>query len=269
MPTPPDDLVATLRAAGCVFAEDEAALLVDAAPPGPERDALVARRVAGEPLEHVLGCVEFDGATVLLGPGVFVPRQRSVLLVELAAALAPRIVVDLCCGSGALGLAIARRCPGAVVHAADVDDEAARWAQLNLAPVGGHAYAGDLDAPLPSTLRGRVDVLVANVPYVPSDAVADLPPEAREHEPLRALDGGDDGLDVLRLVAARAPRWLRPGGALLSEVGDDQVEPALALLDDAGLAPAVHRDDERGALAVSGTSTAGGTAGGTERVRRT
>ena len=101
------------------------------------------------------------------------------------------------------------------MHAADIDPAAVRCARRNLGPAGGQVYQGDLYGPLPAGLRGRVDILLANVPYVPTSDVALLPPEAREHEARVALDGGPDGLDVLRRVAAGAPAWLAPGGHLL------------------------------------------------------
>lgn len=249
------DLVARLRAAGCVFAEEEAALLESAARSPEELAALTRRRIAGEPLEQVLGWVDFDGGRVALDPGVFVPRQRTAYLVELAAErLTPRsTVVDLCCGSGALGLALARRHPGLTLVAADVDPRAVACAARNLAAVGGTAVAGDLDAPLPDALRGRVDVIVANVPYVPTAAVALMPPESRDHEPRGTVDGGADGLDLLRRVAALAPRWLRPGGAVLSEVADgDQADAARAAYAAAGLEARLDHDDEREATVVTG-----------------
>jgi release factor glutamine methyltransferase len=123
------------------------------------------------------------------------------------------------------------------LHAADVEPAAVRCARRNLGPLGAAVYEGDLFAPLPRSLRGRVNVLVANVPYVPSEALALLPPEAREHEPRRALDGGRDGLDVLRRVAAEAPHWLTPGGVLLSEASEGQSAAAAAVLASEGLAP--------------------------------
>lgn len=249
------DLVARLRAAGCVFAEDEAALLGSAARSPEELEALTLRRIAGEPLEHVVGWVDFDGGRVALDPGVFVPRQRTAYLVELAASrLTPAsTVVDLCCGSGALGLALARRHPGLTVVAADVDPVAVACAARNLAAVGGTAVTGDLDAPLPDALYGRVDVIVANVPYVPTDAVALMPPESRDHEPRGTVDGGADGLDLLRRVAALAPHWLRPGGTVLSEVAAGaQADAARTAYAAAGLDARVEHDPEREATVVSG-----------------
>ncbi|MDZ5619569.1 putative protein N(5)-glutamine methyltransferase [Nocardioides bizhenqiangii] len=249
-----DDLVLRLRAAGCVFAEDEARLLLDAAN-GSLLEALVARRVAGQPLEHVVGWVDFAGVRVALDPGVFIPRQRTTFLVDLATEVltGDGVVVDLCCGSGALGLALAHRRPGIELHAADLDPEAVACARRNLGPVGGTVHHGDLDAPLPERLRGRVDVLVANVPYVPSADIALMPPESRDHEPRATVDGGADGLDVVRRLAAIAPGWLAPGGTVFVETGTDQAPPAVAALASAGLDARVHHDDDRDATVVAST----------------
>ena len=255
----PSAVVSRLRAAGCVFAEDEARLLLDATSSAAELTALVDRRVAGEPLEHLLGWVEFCGLRVAVDPGVFVPRRRTGFLVEQALAQAvararPRaVVVDLCCGSGALGLAVAAGLPGIELHAADVDPAAVACARRNLATVGGLVHEGDLFDALPAELRGRVDVLVANVPYVPSAEIAWMPPEARDHEPRVALDGGADGLDVARRVIAGAPEWLAPGGSLLFETSEDQAPIAIALIAAGGLVPRVADDDELGATVVVGT----------------
>ena len=244
--------MAALRAAGCVFAEDEARLLVDA--PGDLR-ALVARRVAGEPLEHLLGWAEFAGRRVAVAPGVFVPRRRTELLVDLAVArVAPGgVVVELCCGVAAVATVLAERVPGLTLHAVDVDPAAVACARRNL--VGGHVHLGDLDAPLPLDLAGRVDVLVANAPYVPTRAIALMPPEAREHEPAVALDGGADGLDVQRRVAAAAPRWLAPGGTLLIETSVGQAPGTANAMIAAGLVAHVERDDDRDATAVVGVAS--------------
>ena len=234
---PPDPLVARLRAAGCVFAEDEARLLRAAAGSPAELDELAARRVDGAPLEALLGWAEFCGLRIAVDPGVFVPRQRTAFLVAQALQRAGpgAVVVDLCCGTGAIGAAIAAAVPGVEVHAADVDPAAVACARRNLPRV----YQGDLYAALPERLRGRVDLLVVNAPYVPTAAIATMPPEARDHEPRVALDGGPDGLDVQRRVAADAPAWLRPGGALLIETGADQAPHTAELFADAGLVPRV------------------------------
>jgi release factor glutamine methyltransferase len=252
-----DAVIARLRAAGCVFAEDEARLLLtEAGSPG-ELDVLVARRAAGEPLEHVLGWAEFSGLRIAVCSGVFVPRRRTERLVEEAVALARpgAVVVDLCCGSGALGVAVATAVPRVELHAADVDPAAAACAAGNVAAVGGRAYEGDLFAALPAGLRGRVDLLLANVPYVPSHAIALMPPEARLHEARVALDGGADGLDVARRVVAEAPRWLASGGSLLFETSEDQAADAGAAVTAAGLRARVVTDDDRGATVVVGTRT--------------
>jgi release factor glutamine methyltransferase len=245
-------LVARLRAAGCVFAEQEARLLVDAARTPGDLTALVERRVAGVPLEHVLGWVEFCGRRVTVDPGVFVPRRRTGLLVQQAAALVrPRaVVVDLCCGSGAVGAALAATSDGVELHAVDVDAAAVRCARRNLAGLGGRVYRGDLYAALPGALRGRVGVLVANAPYVPSGHVVLLPPEARDHEPRVAVDGGADGLDVVRRVTAGAVSWLTPGGHLLVETSRDQAPRTSALCADAGLRPRVVRSRSLDATVV-------------------
>lgn len=247
-------IVERLRAAGCVFAEEEADILVGSAQtPAALRD-MVERRVAGLPLEHVVGWVEFCGLRIAIDPGVFVPRRRTELLVRRAVALtAPgATVVDLACGCGALGLAVARLVGGVELHAVDIQPAALRCVRRNLAAVGGRVYAGDLYEPLPARLRGRARLVVANVPYVPTGALALLPPEARDHEPRVALDGGPDGLDVLRRVAAGAPGWLAPGGHLLVETGEDQVAAALAAFAGAGLVPALARDEALGATVVIG-----------------
>jgi release factor glutamine methyltransferase len=274
--------VAALRAAGCVFAEDEAALLLDAAT-GPDDLAFrLSRRVAGIPLEYVLGWAAFAGLRIAVDEAVFVPRHRTELLVDLATELALTrlgeaghlVVVDLCCGTGALGAALASRLPGPAtvpvprldpggdpgaraaltgaleLHVADIDPVAVRCAARNVAPLGGQAHVGDLYAALPAALRGRVDVLLANAPYVPTGAIALMPPEARDHEPPVALDGGADGLDVLRRVLAGAGEWLAPGGHVLVEAGEDQIDALLAAVAVEGLSGRVVHDDEGEATAV-------------------
>jgi release factor glutamine methyltransferase len=258
-PLPAPDVTARLRAAGCVFAEDEARLLIGTARTPAELADMVERRVAGIPLEHVLGWAEFAGLRIAVDPGVFVPRRRTELLAREAAALARpgAVVVDLCCGSGAVGVAVAGTVPGIELHAADVDPAAVRCARRNVAAVGGLVYEGDLDAPLPPTLRGRVDVLLANAPYVPTDAVGLMPPEARLHEPRVALDGGPDGLDIQRRVAAAAPRWLRPGGHLLIETSERQAAHTAAAITAAGLTARVVHDAELDATVVIGHRPAG------------
>ncbi|MFC3996990.1 putative protein N(5)-glutamine methyltransferase [Nocardiopsis sediminis] len=265
----PSAIAAALRDAGCVFAEDEARLLAAAARTPARLAAMVAQRVSGRPLEHVIGRAEFCGLRIAVDPGVFVPRRRTEFLARQAVSLARRAaapdgrpipsrsgapaVVDLCCGSGAVGVTVATELGRAELHAADIDPAAVRCARRNVVPLGGRVYEGDLYDALPSTLRGRVDVLIANVPYVPTAAVALLPPEARLHEPRTALDGGADGLDLLRRVAARAPEWLAPGGHLLVETGDDQAPAAVAACDRSGLTARAAASDDHQATVIIAT----------------
>jgi release factor glutamine methyltransferase len=286
-------IVTTLRAAGCVFAEDEAELLIDAAATPGALDAMVGRRAAGLPLEQVVGWAEFCGLRIAVQPGVFVPRRRTEFLVRQAIALARPapagaapsspspapsgpsaapsgrspaptgerlVVVDLCCGAGAVGAAIGAAMAAALdhveLHAADIDPAAVACARRNLAAVGGRVYQGDLFEPLPAGLRGRVGVLVANVPYIPTGEIALLPPEARLHEPRAALDGGADGLDLLRRVAAGAPDWLAPGGHLLIETSQRQAPEAARAFARSGLTPQVASSEERNATVIMGTRPA-------------
>jgi release factor glutamine methyltransferase len=254
-------VVARLRGAGCVFAEEEAGVLVSAARTRAELDVLVARRAAGEPLEQVVGWAEFAGLRILVDPGVFVPRRRSEFLVSVAVGLAGwrmdggqmPVIVDLCCGTGALGLAVANGLSGwAGLYSADLDPAAVACARRNVEPAGGHVYVGDLFGALPGGLRGRADILICNAPYVPTADVAFLPAEARDHEPLVALDGGLDGLAILRRAAADAPHWLAPGGVLLVETSDRQGEEMAAEMAEAGLSPSVHTDEDWAATVITG-----------------
>ena len=243
-------IVTRLRAAGCVFAEDEARLLIAAARTSAELDAMVGQRVAGLPLEQVLGWAEFCGLRITVAPGVFVPRRRTEFLVRQAVALARRgdVIVDLCCGAGAIGAALTAAVEGVEVYAADIDPAAVRCARQNLP--ADRVYQGDLYAPLPAVLRGRVAILAANVPYVPAREIELLPTEARAHEPRAALDGGADGLDVLRRVAIGAAAWLAPGGYLLSETSDRQASLAEAVVTTSGLAARVARSPDLDATVI-------------------
>ncbi|MBC9716416.1 putative protein N(5)-glutamine methyltransferase [Streptomyces sp. TRM66268-LWL] len=255
-------LAARLRAAGCVFAEEEAELLLEAASaPGAVLEDMVVRRVTGEPLEQVVGWAEFGGLRILLDPGVFVPRRRTEFLVSVAAGLplaasssnpAPPVVVDLCCGSGAVGAALAAALPSCDLHAADIDPAAVACARRNLP--SARVHEGDLFSALPADLRGRVAILAANVPYVRTADIPFLPSEARDHEPLTALDGGDDGLAVARRVAADATRWLAPGGHVLIEATEAQVPLAVQAFMGAGLSARVVEDEEWDARVVVGTA---------------
>ncbi|OZM72927.1 methylase [Amycolatopsis antarctica] len=255
-----EEIVARLRGAGCVFAENEADLLVRAASGPAELDAMVAERADGLPLEQVLGWAEFHGLRIAMAPGVFVPRRRTGFLVEQAVALAGRraVVVDLCCGSGAVAAALAAVLDEPEVHAADIDPVAVACARRNL-PAGGAAHEGDLFDALPGTLRGRIAILAVNAPYVPTDAIATMPPEARLHEPRVALDGGSDGLDVQRRVIAAAGQWLAPGGHLLIETGRSQAPHTAEACARHGLVPRVRTSEELDATVVIGTRAGQGT----------
>jgi release factor glutamine methyltransferase len=331
-------IIGRLRAAGCVFAEDEAAILVACAQSPGELEGMVAARVSGLPLEQVIGWAEFRGLRILVDPGVFVPRRRSEFLVETALSLCFRpggpgmppiasharspgqpnpaaapsgepdvsgispaaglVVVDLCCGTGALGLAVlaalngvggdkagmppergwagvisgvpgsisevsgaeisgaevsVAESSGAKLHAADLDPAAVACARRNVEPAGGRVYHGDLFAPLPAAIRGRVSTLICNAPYVPTSEIGFMPPEARDHEARMALDGGADGLAVLRRAATQAPGWLAPGATMLVETSERQAPAMAGVMTAAGLLARVHADDEMGATVVTGT----------------
>jgi release factor glutamine methyltransferase len=247
-------IVTRLRDAGCVFAEDEARLLISAARTPTDLFAMVDRRAAGMPLEHVIGWAEFCGLRIAVDQGVFVPRNRTEFLVRQAVAHARvgAVVVDLCCGSGAVGAALAAALERIELYAADIDPAAVRCARRNVNSAGGRVYEGDLFEPLPITLRGRIDVLVANAPYVPTESIRLLPPEARIHEARLALDGGADGLDVQRRVAADAPLWLAAGGHLLVETSERQAPQTFEIFARNGLIPRVARFDEMDATVVIG-----------------
>jgi release factor glutamine methyltransferase len=342
------DIAGKLRAAGCVFAEEEARILGSSAGTRAELAEMVAQRIAGLPIEQVVGWGEFCGLRIAVDANVFVPRRRSEFLVRQAVKLArrprpgaarrtegtsqsradaagrpadranrpadgagqsadragqsadranrpadpgnqpearagqsadranrpadrasqaparpamaadgdedasPLIVVDLCCGSGAVGVALAALLGGAELYAVDIDPATVRCARRNMVP-GGNVYEGDLYQPLPAELLGRVDVLVANAPYVPTAEIGLMPAEARLHEPRVALDGGADGVEVHRRIAAAAPRWLAPGGYLLIETSDRQAPLTAAAVADAGLAPQVASSEEWSATVVIGS----------------
>ena len=242
--------MARLRAAGCVFAEEEAALLAEAAA-GPALQALVARRVAGEPLEQVLGWVAFGGLRVPVQPGAFVPRRRTELLAEEAVRLttAGAVVVELCCGSARSSLVVLAAHPEVELHAADLDPVAVECARTNLAARAA-VHAGDLYAALPAD-AGRSGGRAGRQRALRADGgIALMPPEAREHEARLALDGGPDGLDVLRRVVAGAADWLVPAGWVLVECSEAQAGPLASYAVDCGLRPEVRRDEDREATVL-------------------
>jgi release factor glutamine methyltransferase len=223
--------------------------------PGPARAAfetLVARRARHEPLQYLLGEVEFCGLLLALGPGVFIPRPETEGLVDRALALplaGDAVVVDLCTGSGAIACALGARRPGWTVWAVEQTHPAVECARANVRRLGleGRVQVrqGDLFGPLREAVAANgADLVVANPPYLATPLLATLPVEVRDWEPPTALAGGSDGLDVVRRLIADAPAWLRPGGGLLVEIGEEQGPAALALVaGDGGYAGArVHRD---------------------------
>jgi release factor glutamine methyltransferase len=234
-------LVERLRKAGCVFAEDEARLLKAEANSSEELAAMASRRAGGEPLEHILGWAEFCGMRVRVGPGVFVPRRRTEFLVAKGTALLRpgAVVVDLCCGSGAISAALAATIKPLNIHAVDIDPVAVAWAKVNVPDELGSVYQGDLYAALPADLRGKVDMIVANAPYVPTEQIDLMPAEARLHEPGVALNGGTDGLAVQRRITAGAAAWLKPDGLLLIETSEQQAPFTAAIARQHGLKPRV------------------------------
>lgn len=243
-----------LRAAGCVYAEEEAQLLMSAVPPEALHER-VEQRVCGMPLEYVLGWASFLGHRIALEEGVFIPRRRSEFLASQAMDLLEPgdVLLDLCCGSGALAAVIAAAfAPQGplAVWASDRDPMAVQCARKNLASVAGHVVEGDLYAALPAGLRGRVNVMVANAPYVPSQETDLLPREARLYEPRGAFDGGPDGFSVQRRIAEEAPAWLAPGGRVLVETSEAGARGTQAIFEGCGLAARVVRSEDWDATVV-------------------
>lgn len=249
-------LVRRLRAAGLPTARQDAELLLAgvlgttrlALHLHPERmiepgqfqalERLVSRRARHEPLQYLVGEAEFQGLSLAVGPGVFVPRPETELLVERALAACPTgsaLALDLCTGSGAVACALAARRPALSVWAVELSTEAAAWARRNVARLGltdrVWVIEGDLTRPLAGLgLEGRCDLVVGNPPYIPRRALAGLPVEVREHEPPLALDGGENGLAVIGRILGEAPVFLRGGGRLVLEIGHDHGERLRAAL---------------------------------------
>lgn len=261
---PDAELVAVLRAVGCVYAEDEAAILLESADSPEILARMMARRAHGYPLEHIVGWAKFYGLKMAVAPGVFVPRLRSEFLVEqVVASIAgmplgngPLRILDLCCGCGAVGAAVAHEMAGQAraveLYAADIDPTALSCASENIAPFKGQVHCGDLFAALPRGLRGTFHIIAANAPYVPSGALELMPQEARVHEPEVALDGGIDGLEVHRRIAAEAQHWLRPDGVLLMESSAWQAPDSAGIMASHGFLTSVATNDDVGGTVVTG-----------------
>ena len=194
--------------------------------------ALVARRAAREPLQHLTGIAAFRYRELIVGPGVFIPRPETELLAGWAIArlgeIEEPVVVDMCTGSGAIAAAIADEVRSARVFAVELDESAFAYAQRNLAGTGVDVRQGDI-ADAFADLDGCVDVVVANPPYIPLGAWESVETEARDHDPSLALWSGDDGLDTIRVVEQAAFRLLKPGGVVGCEHADVQGESAPAV----------------------------------------
>ena len=245
-------VVRALAEGGCVAPDAEAAALLGASSEGVGPiEELIARRLRGEPLAWITGWVRFCGIRIRVDPGVFVPRPHTETLVRRAISLLPieGIAVDLCTGSGAVAAVLGSGRPGATVVATDVDPVAVACAHRN----GVHALVGQLDEPLPPSIRARVDVMTGVVPYVPTEELHHLPRDVLDNEPRRALDGGPRGTMVLVQAAEAAACWLRPGGSVLLEIGGNQAGELATTLTDIGFSEiAVHRDDEGRDRAIEG-----------------
>lgn len=242
----------TLAAAGCIAPGEEADALIraSAGDAGVLR-GLIARRILGEPIGWLTGATTFCGVEVRVHPGVYVPRRQTEPMARRAMSLLPPngVAVDLCTGSGAIAVVLAAAVPTARVLATDIDEEAVRCAHDN----GVEVFEGSLDDPLPRSVERRVDVMTAIVPYVPTGSLRLLPRDVQAFEPRQALDGGRDGTDLLIEVVRRSPRWLRPGGSLLLELGGDQADPVGSQLREAGFAGIeVMTDDDGDPRAIFG-----------------
>ncbi|MEO9177066.1 MAG: putative protein N(5)-glutamine methyltransferase [Gaiellales bacterium] len=229
-------LTALLASEGFVAADEEAdELLAAAAGDRDLLDALVARRLTGEPLAWITGSIVFCDIALRVDPDVYVPRWQSEQLALRAVERLPPIgtAIDVCTGCGAIARTLVTHHPGARVIGCDLDERAVACAIAN----GVEAYAGDLFAPVPDALEGRVDVVVGVVPYVPTPELGLLQRDTFTFETPLSYDGGDDGTEILRRVLRESPRFLRPGGALLLELGGEQAD---ALMDE--LARLGYRD---------------------------
>ena len=241
---PIDEVIERLIAAGCVAAEAEADDFLAGAPDAATLEAWLCRREQGEPPAWITGRFRFCGQSLLIRPGVYVPRHQSEQLARRAAGLLRRSgrAIDLCTGAGAVAAHLLSHAPTAVVIGVDIDQRAASCALSNGVPT----VVADLAAPVRS--GPGFDVVTAVAPYVPTDEIRLLPPDVRRYEPTLALDGGGDGLDLVRRVITAARRLLRPGGWLLTEVGADQDRALVASLEAAGFEPAEAWWDDDGDL---------------------
>jgi release factor glutamine methyltransferase len=253
VPHDAESLTALLESAGFVAAPEEATELVTYAAGDTDLlDSIVARRLRGEPFAWITGKVRFCGLLIQIDPDVYVPRWQSEGLARRAGERLPPdgVAVDLCTGSGALAAVLRARHPRARVVATDVDQRAVDCATAN----GIEVFRGDLFAPLPESLVGHVDLVVGVVPYVPTPALRLLPPDTLAFESPVSYDGGPDGVDILRRAVADARRFLRPGGALLLELGGDQAEQLAEDLSRLGYVNiTVHLDEDGDTRGIEAT----------------
>jgi release factor glutamine methyltransferase len=240
-------LVARLRAAGSVFAEEEAAIILGSASDEAVLERMLRRRESGEPLEHVVGRVRFGSLDLAIGPGVFVPRQRSLLLARAAVrdirSRPHAVLLEAYCGVAPIAATVAAAVPAVTVHVADHDPRALAYARRNVPDAAG-AHLGDGLGALPGSLRARCSLIVAVPPYVPADALSLMPREAREREPGSSLSGGPDGLDHVRTVIAEAARWTTDDGRVLVELHRTQYRTAAAEARRAGWIAAGRRGSD-------------------------
>jgi release factor glutamine methyltransferase len=254
-------VIRALEAAGCVAPVDEAYELLRASRDGSGAlGDLVQRRVHGEPLAWITGSMMFCGVRVRVHRGVFVPRRHTEALARRAASLLPErgLALDLCTGSGAVAAVLRAARPTAEVIGVDIDPTAVACARQN----GIRALLGSFDEPLPESLRGRVDVMTAVVPYVPTEALHLLPRDVLANEPRHTLDGGRCGTSSLLRAAEVAGRILRPGGSVLLEIGAHQAVTVATALQREGIGDIrIHRDDGQD-RAIEGTRRACSKGGG-------
>jgi release factor glutamine methyltransferase len=243
-----DGVAARLRAAGCVYAEEGAGILVEAAGrDAAELESLVRQRVAGAPLEPLVGWVQFGSLRLQVGPGVFVPRQRSLQLARAAIGVAREqgrpVVLEPFCGVAPIAASIAATAPEAEVHVADIDPIALGYARRNL-PVTADVHESDGLADVPGSLRGRLTLVASVPPYVPTTAADLIPREALDHEPGAALFAGADGLDHVRRLVNELVGWLAPDGVALIELNRQQYRSAAADARRAGWIASARRGND-------------------------
>ncbi|MBR3258228.1 MAG: peptide chain release factor N(5)-glutamine methyltransferase [Eggerthellaceae bacterium] len=205
---------------------------------------MILRRAKGEPLQYITGRAPFRTIEVAVEPGVLIPRPETEVLVGEALTFIPKeepsTVLDLCCGSGCIACAVAVERPEAGVIAVDIDDKAVALTERNAKALGVadrvEVYQGDLFAGVPEILKGGIDVIVTNPPYIPTEVLKELPAEVADYEPRLALDGGEDGLDLFRAILTASEAWLSAEGVLVVELHEACLEEAQSLAEDAGFA---------------------------------